>query len=217
MRTTRCRLARSGATFSYPWGFQGSGSGRSRRGSVSVSSVRCSGGIRGGSSPNSTRLKIAISSSESRSLSVWWSVIATSSRNGIVTPELPSRPAVEPHTVERVLRLGQDSPSATGSGLALARPGVLGAVSVPGREIPPGDRFRRSLREGRGSGRWCGPPRRPMPALAPPAGRARAGTARRAYAAPKRLIMGQIWDGDQVEAWIAAHRIQEIDEPGAES
>lgn len=22
----------------------------------------------------------------------------------------------------------------------------------------------------------------------------------------KRLIMGQIWDGDQVEAWIAAHR-----------
>jgi prophage regulatory protein len=22
----------------------------------------------------------------------------------------------------------------------------------------------------------------------------------------KRLIMGQVWDGDQVEAWIAAHR-----------
>lgn len=29
----------------------------------------------------------------------------------------------------------------------------------------------------------------------------------------KRLIMGQIWDGEQVEAWIATHRPVVDDEP----
>ena len=30
----------------------------------------------------------------------------------------------------------------------------------------------------------------------------------------KRLAMGQVWDGDEVEAWIAEHRIKDVDDEG---
>ncbi len=40
-------------------------------------------------------------------------------------------------------------------------------------------------------------------------------TGRPDFPAPiKRLIMGQVWDGDQVEAWIATHRKVVTDDDG---